>query len=73
MTIKKAISDMSRDELEGMLISIHEALWDPEINWEDGSWDPDTIEAAADVFILSDLHPYYLKEYSDERSINETV
>ena len=66
MNLKTALSDMSREEIEGMLISIHEALWDPELHYTKVSWTPDVIDVIAEVFVAEDLHPYNLEEYQDE-------
>ena len=66
MKIETALKDMKREELEGMLISIHEALWDPAVYYKHVEWTPDTLDAIAEVFQMEELHPYNLEEYQDE-------
>jgi DNA-directed RNA polymerase subunit F len=66
MTIQKALSDMKREELVGMLLSIHEALWDPEVYYKHVEWTPETLDQIAEVFQMEGLHPYNLEEYQDE-------
>ena len=66
MTIQKALSDMKREELVGMLLSIQEALWDPEVYYKHVEWTPETLDQIAEVFQMEGLHPYNLEEYQDE-------
>ena len=69
MKIETALKDCPKELLIGMLASIYEALWDPEVPWKENEWSPDTLDAIAQVFDVNDLHPYNLEEYRDEQII----
>jgi hypothetical protein len=65
MTIERAISDMTRKELEDIVIKIHEALWDPEEYYEDIEWTSETADQIAEIFSQQELHPHNLGEYQE--------